>query len=537
MSAASSAWAQTMYDALTFSENDYAGTARTLAMGNAFTALGGDPGSITINPAGSAVAKYSQFVFSPGLAFSVNKANGTIPAGAAAPTSFDKTMRNTDGSFWMPNIGFTINFDTHRKTGVKNVTLGFIANVSNTYRDVLYARGLNTTSSFAGGLATMAYGFEQNDLNADNAYDIFSPADWKYVLGWRSYIMNPDPSDPLGYCGVTENVYDNGKIDRAGNVNQTFGRSISGNKYDCILNLGLNISDVLYIGANLGLVSLRYSSEEYFIETPEEPSFFQTGFQRLKYNSLYQAAGTGVYGKFGFIATPPGGFRLGAAIQTPTAMTPISEAWRSSASVASSDRNFAGSDDTPEGQYKYNLRTPMRFNVGAAYSIESYAVLSVDYEMCDYRKMRFAEYDTADNSEFDSVNDDIREYMGISNMLRAGIEIKPFSSFAVRAGYGLMTAPDKLPDGNGMLVKNKAKDHKFSFGLGYSSNGSFYADAAFAARKYAKEYVMPYETALIDDGGIVIDGNGVPVVDYNLSPEILSRKWLWTAVITFGFRF
>ena len=46
--------AQTMYDALRFSENNYEGTARTIAMGNAFTALGGDPGAVTINPAGSA---------------------------------------------------------------------------------------------------------------------------------------------------------------------------------------------------------------------------------------------------------------------------------------------------------------------------------------------------------------------------------------------------------------------------------------------------------------------------------------------------
>ena len=45
--------AQTMYDALRFSENNYEGTARTMAMGNAFTALGGDLGSISINPAGN----------------------------------------------------------------------------------------------------------------------------------------------------------------------------------------------------------------------------------------------------------------------------------------------------------------------------------------------------------------------------------------------------------------------------------------------------------------------------------------------------
>ena len=37
-----SAGGQTMYNALDFSENNYYGTARTVAMGYAFTALGGD---------------------------------------------------------------------------------------------------------------------------------------------------------------------------------------------------------------------------------------------------------------------------------------------------------------------------------------------------------------------------------------------------------------------------------------------------------------------------------------------------------------
>ena len=53
--AAAAVYAQTANDAYMFSENQYEGTARTMAMGNAFTALGGDLGSIGINPAGSAV--------------------------------------------------------------------------------------------------------------------------------------------------------------------------------------------------------------------------------------------------------------------------------------------------------------------------------------------------------------------------------------------------------------------------------------------------------------------------------------------------
>ena len=70
----SGAGAQTMYDAFTYSENTYYGTARSVAMGNAFTALGGDMGGIAINPAGSAVASYGQVTISPALNIAVNTA-------------------------------------------------------------------------------------------------------------------------------------------------------------------------------------------------------------------------------------------------------------------------------------------------------------------------------------------------------------------------------------------------------------------------------------------------------------------------------
>ncbi|MCM1501359.1 MAG: hypothetical protein NC115_01675 [Bacteroidales bacterium] len=542
---AASAGAQTMYDALTFSENDYAGTARTLAMGNAFTALGGDLGSLSINPAGSAVAKYSQITVTPGMAISVNKANGTLAGNEDFPSSFGSTRRNTKGSFWMPNIGFTVNFDTHRTSGIKNVSIGVVANVSNTYKDGLYAKGLNTRSSFAGGMATMAYGFHPDNLSGSDAYDLY-PADWQYILAYQSYMISPVEDGSTEYAGVTENIYRDadGKItgiEIPGSLNQTFGRSVKGNRYDYLINLGMNISDFIYIGANLGITSLRYSSEEYFIETPEEYSLFQTGFQKLSHNSVYKASGTGVYGKFGIIATPFGGLRIGAAIQTPTANM-IKETWYSSASVVANSQN-TGKSETPEGQYDYRLSSPMRFNVGAAYTFGGFAAVSADYEMCNYGKMRLTERQTADNSGFDAVNEDIRDFMGKSHMFRAGIEVKPVSQFAVRAGYGLTTAPDYWYfDEAGVRTKlpgsDIAKTHKYSFGLGYSSQGSFFMDLAVTAKKYAKEYIAPYVTAMLDNNGqIMTDENGIPVADYNTSPEILNRKWLWTATVTFGFRF
>ena len=111
-----SGFGQSAYDAWRFSQNEYEGTARSAAMGNAFTALGGDLGSITINPAGSAVAGYSQFTITPSITISSATSEGVLPPGGTELTYFDKKYRSSELKFGIPNIGMTFHFDTGRKS-------------------------------------------------------------------------------------------------------------------------------------------------------------------------------------------------------------------------------------------------------------------------------------------------------------------------------------------------------------------------------------------------------------------------------------
>ena len=186
--------------------------------------------------------------------------------------------------------------------------------------------------------------------------------------------------------------------------------------------------------------------------------------------------------------------------------------------------------ETPDSKYDYNLTSPFRFNLGAAITLGSSLIISADYEMADYSRMKFHEAGTNDNTGFEPLNDDIRTLMGTSNMFRAGIEFKPVSSLAIRAGYGLTTSPERYYDSDDILRKAKANTNRFSCGLGYSSNGSFFADLAVQATRYADEYIYPYDYYLLN-------GNDV-VIDYSKNtPEILNRRWLVNILLTVGFRF
>ena len=67
--------AQTIDDALRYSKLFYQGTARFEGMAGAFTALGGDLTAISLNPAGIAVFRSTEFTVSTQVNFKDNNSN------------------------------------------------------------------------------------------------------------------------------------------------------------------------------------------------------------------------------------------------------------------------------------------------------------------------------------------------------------------------------------------------------------------------------------------------------------------------------
>ena len=101
------AGAQSMYDAYLFCENDYIGSAKSAGLSNAVTALGGDLGTIGINPAGSAVAGYSQLMITPALSISVGRTHYALSP--SSPYQFGQNTVNP--AFKLPNLGLSTRYD------------------------------------------------------------------------------------------------------------------------------------------------------------------------------------------------------------------------------------------------------------------------------------------------------------------------------------------------------------------------------------------------------------------------------------------
>lgn len=526
--AAAGANAQTINDALLFSERNNEGTARTVAMGNAFTALGGDLGSIGINPAGSAVAKYAQFSITPSLTISSNTTQGVSPYTDGSLDYFEKKYRKTSSGFSVPNFGVTFNWNTNRSSGLKNVTFGFVSNQTNSWNENVYAAGRNNSTSFMGAMAAEAtdMGLSGTYLNQDDAYD-YDP--WKYVVGYQSGMISTFGGSDNEFVGASEILIDNNgqtEIAIGGPLDQKYGRQVRGNKNDYLFNIGFNISDFIYIGANLGITSMSYSYDEYFKETAADPSDFvidldngeRMYFDNMKYMYSYDVESSGVYGKFGVIVTPGLGLRFGAAIQTPTA-TKIREFWQIGGETNFTNSNYNAAATSPDGEDYYSFSEPWRYNLGAAYTLGKIALFSVDYEMCDFGSMKFKRNGFDDGREyFDDLNSDIMKTFGKSHMIRAGAEVKPFDRLAIRAGYGFSTSPE-------MAVRTYTQNA--SFGLGFISRGSFFADVACKYVFATNEYFMPYDDYLFDAEGNITE----------FTPQILNRKDAWKVLLTLGWRF
>ena len=500
------AGAQTFQDAIDMAGNDYLGSARSVGMGNAMTAVGGDLGSLTFNPAGSAVSGYSQFTITPGLSVSSVFGQGTYLDGT--PFGFEDGIKTGSSRMNLPNFGAIMVYDTRNTRGLRRVSFGLVGNVTRDYNNYLRASGTNSDNTLAGALASWADGYTQDQLSGD-FYATNGPS-WESMVAWKGGVFDPIPGRNDGYVGLTERILDNGDIRLADKIGQYYGLKRGGSKYDLLMNFGLDFSDRFFVGANVGITTLSYRLDETRAENALAGASYPTGFESLDMRSSYRDEGTGIYAKIGFIARPADGLRIGAAIQTPTLMQ-IRETYGQDGRSVANGESMRG--DSPTEDWFYNLRSPFRFNAGLAYTIGKIALLSADYEYFDYSKVRYEpSYDDV-FTDFSAVNQELRDYGRAVHMIRVGGELKPSPELAIRVGYNYTTNPD---------IEATASRQAVSFGLGYSSPGSFFCDLAVRFQYLPDEFITPYSYP--DEFGVI-------------TPQICSQASLCNTLLTLGWRF
>lgn len=469
---AGAAGAQTAADIFNFSQVYNEGTARTMALGNAFTALGGDLGAISLQPAASGVFGHSEMTFTPSF------------SNASATTSYLKNSayaKNTE--FNLSNFAALFHFED------SDISFSVSANKIRDFNSVISAKGSTDGSSMLGNLAAGLGGYNVSNLTSDSHNPYEDNVNWSAVAAWDAYLISTVPGSQVDYIGSTENIASNGSIYIGGMLDQSFYQRTYGGITEMTFNLGGNVNDILYWGANLNVQSLDYNIYQTYSERAQSVADFQDGFDSFTKEYDQTTEGMGFSLKGGIIYRPTDNLRLGAAVQTPTwyNMTDNYRTYMQSSFYNDKNQNLTygdgGSIYTPQGIYSYKMTTPFRFNLGMAYTFGSFALLSADYEMVDYSDMSAKIYDSSysgDSDYFDELNGAIRSSYGTVHGLRFGAELKPAGRFSLRAGYQTYFYDDSSET---VSLKNL-----LSFGIGLNLGRNFYIDAAYQARLNTADY-------------------------------------------------
>ena len=533
-----------MANAMSYGENNYYGTARSMAMGNAMTALGGDLGSIMINPAGSAVSGCSQVLFTGGASISSVIAAYTPSWGG----QYDPSGRTTRGKFVCPSVGASLRFDMEGNGGLQNITFSFLTTARNQSLFGLEVAGMQNgtnITSMCGALADAAnYDQLPPDLFWDetkykNRYN--GAYDWGEVASFGGNLFAY--SDDLGKF-IPSTQDEHGKYVSGTSLEQTFVRKIDGARRDFIFNLGFNFEDSFYFGATLGFPTMTYSNSMEMCEISrgaDIPIAFDggntTAFARALYSTAFTSRLSGIYGKFGVIWVPASNFRIGAAIQTPSGYRIRENYTVYASSTYKNGREYHDSPSTSD-YFGYTLRSPWEFNVGLSYVFGQFGMISADYELQDYRSMRYSPLGETASSYFNPANKLISNFCGASHNLRIGGEIRINSYVSARLGYNLVTSAEQyytragekiyasdFTDQTSLVGASRhyvnANRHVISGGFGYSSPGSFFADLT------VRDAIYPLNNfALYNDYDPHIS-----------SPDVMYRRHLWDVVLTVGWRF
>ena len=422
---------------LSLSQRESTGTARSMAMGGAFTSLGGDLASFGYNPAGFGM--YQRNEISVTLGLGINQAKNYNAYNTAGNSNVRMAVNNFGASFKV--------YESSKKLTAINFAIGYNKTADYNY-NMAYA-GPQTVSSLADAFADIA---NANGLliNSDNKI-----SDSK---GYSDYEMNPYLwGSVMGYKAGLINKGSNGwypdEIGPNAKMTQYTELQSRGSAGEFSFAFGFNFNNIVYLGASLDIQSIQRQQTIYYSEyidyegaTPDA-SEYPYQLRDFQFDQTISVDGSGVGAKFGVVVRPIEALRIGLAVHTPTY---YSMAYRYSASLSSSalsagDNPYGwnvvngyvyADENTPTlqdgGDYRWEFTTPTRLLAGISYTIGKYAVVSADYEYCASRSLKW-NYTPANTGY---THDTIAESLKGTHTVRGGIEAKPMPWFAVRVGGG-----------------------------------------------------------------------------------------------------
>ena len=451
--AALSANAQETYENAKLAGEDLNGTARYVGMGGAMEALGADISTIGSNPAGIGLFRHSNVSLSAGL---LMQSDGKeFSNGKKTNLSFDQiggvyTTRTGQKSFL--NFGFNYH---------KSKNFDYILNAAGS----LNGSSQNKQSYIKGILGDENSGgfFVRKDNNGKNVgyVDATPPLPstppkvaytWSQIddLYWNSLI--PGSTGTYNYEKATGYTLDRAHTGYIGN----YDFAVSG-----------NLNDRVYLGLTFGMKDVNYKGYSEYRENLNNAGGVLVRDER-------KVTGSGFDITAGVIVRPvaESPFRIGAYVKSPT--------WYDLTTSNVTRLVYASGTSSQEkgvaNSYDFKMWTPWKFGFSLGHTVGNYLALGATYEYENYSNINSrvndgGYYDYYYGQYYESsipdknMNAHTKEVLKGVSTLKLGVEYKPVSNVALRAGYNYVSA---------MYVNDAQKDPGLSsLGTSYSSTTDY----------------------------------------------------------------
>jgi long-subunit fatty acid transport protein len=241
--------------------------------------------------------------------------------------------------------------------------------------------------------------------------------------------------------------------------------------------VGANFGNNLYIGATLGYSRFNYAGHYEHLETDQDNSIYD--FSSFSYVDHYEADGSGLSLKAGFIYIPFDFLRFGLAVHSPVIYSVSEYYYEDLSSVFDNGDRYEFNSDA--FRFSYRLTTPYRILGGVALQIQKSALISLDYEFVDYSISRQGM--ASDGYDYYDENQSIKDIFTASHNIRAGAEYR-LGSVYFRGGYGYYGT---------VFSKDEVNRDNFhtslSGGIGFRQS-NFFIDLAFTRLSDSMIYYM-----------------------------------------------
>ncbi|TSA33727.1 MAG: hypothetical protein D4R64_13645 [Porphyromonadaceae bacterium] len=437
--------AQNEQDVLRYSFIQTGGTTRSLSLGGALGAVGGDFAALSINPAGLGIYRTGEFSIT-----------GDYNYFTADARYLGNTMKDNGFKMGFSHFGVVVPINIEKEgSGIKGVTLAVGYNKLKDYGQNMTMKGINNSNSLVDGFVNTA-----NSTNG--SWDPFTDG-----LAWETYLIDYDSIAGVYYSDFGGSQY--GQTQR-----RTVSTKGSLGEYD--FSLGVNLSDKLFFGATMGVQKANYT--EVWEHSETDPNDVINFFNGFSFRNTLTTSGSGVNFKLGLLAKPMEFLRIGASIQTPTVLN-LKDDFSSSMSTDLNDDQPTHKYDA-SGQFDYSVTTPFKATGSLAFIFKQYGLISVDYEYVDYTsgRLRASDYD------FFSENEAVSQRYKAASNLRVGAEVRLMNSYYVRGGYALYTSPYEVNEPNAGKNLNT-----FSAGAGYRDQ-YYFIDFGFARSAWDQTYFL-----------------------------------------------